>query len=380
MKKILQIFLILGILFLIGCGGTNPDSDMNRPEQADTIIAEESGIPAAEQEINTNNNSNPESGEDEDEGSRDNGSENKSNKNDEQKPDRYRTSPTPEGQPAPAEPQDADIDPKTEYHCTLSITCATILDNQDSFNETKLEVLPEDGIIYTKKEAVFYEGESVFDVLLRETKENKIHMEFVATPVYNSNYIEGINNIYEFDCGELSGWMYKVNGWFPNYGCSRYCLHPAEPQDADIDPKTEYHCTLSITCATILDNQDSFNETKLEVLPEDGIIYTKKEAVFYEGESVFDVLLRETKENKIHMEFVATPVYNSNYIEGINNIYEFDCGELSGWMYKVNGWFPNYGCSRYCLQDGDKIEWVYTCNLGKDVGGDWNAQYQKEEQ
>jgi hypothetical protein len=138
--------------------------------------------------------------------------------------------------------------------------------------------------------------------------------------------------------------------------------------------KTEYHCTLSISCSTILDNPDKFDQAKMEALPKDGVIYKTKKVVFYEGESVFDVLLRETKDNKIHMEFVETPIYNSNYIEGINNIYEFDCGELSGWMYKVNDWFPNYGCSRYQLKDEDEIEWVYTCDLGKDVGGDWNAQ------
>ncbi len=62
-------------------------------------------------------------------------------------------------------------------------------------------------------------------------------------------------------------------------------------------------------------------------------------------------------------------MYNSAYIEGIHNLYEFDCGELSGWMYKVNDWFPNYGCSRYQLKDGDVICWEYTCNLGIDVGG-----------
>lgn len=38
-------------------------------------------------------------------------------------------------------------------------------------------------------------------------------------------------------------------------------------------------------------------------------------------------------------------------------------------MYKVNGWFPNYGASRYQLKAGDVVEWVYTCNLGRDVGG-----------
>ena len=88
---------------------------------------------------------------------------------------------------------------------------------------------------------------------------------------------------------------------------------------------------------------------------------------FYEGESVFNVLLRTCKQQGIHMEFVNTPIYNSAYIEGIHNLYEFDCGQLSGWIYKVNGWSPNYGCSRYALKDGDVIEWQYTCNLGIDI-------------
>ena len=73
------------------------------------------------------------------------------------------------------------------------------------------------------------------------------------------------------------------------------------------------------------------------------------------------------------MEFSVTPIYDSAYIEGIANLYEFDCGELSGWMYRVNGWFPNYGCSRYVLQDGDTVEWLYTCDLGEDVGGGYAA-------
>ncbi|CAM3260627.1 DUF4430 domain-containing protein [Paenibacillus lupini] len=144
---------------------------------------------------------------------------------------------------------------------------------------------------------------------------------------------------------------------------------PVEPQDTIIDKKKALTVTLSVSTATILNNLNSFNKDKLEVLPKDGVIYKAQKVTLYEGESVFDVLLREMKKNKIHMEFEMTPIYNSNYIEGINNIYEFDCGELSGWMYKVNGWFPNYGASRYALKDGDVVEWVYTCDLGRDVGG-----------
>ena len=51
-----------------------------------------------------------------------------------------------------------------------------------------------------------------------------------------------------------------------------------------------------------------------------------------------------------------------------NQLYEFDCGKLSGWMYNVNGWYPNYGCSQYEVSNGDVIQWRYTCDLGRDVG------------
>ena len=143
---------------------------------------------------------------------------------------------------------------------------------------------------------------------------------------------------------------------------------PVEPEDVEIG-NTEYTCTLSISCATILDNMDWLDPEKVELVPEDGVIFPTTTVTFYEGESVFNVLQREMRKAGIHMEFEDTPMYNSAYIEGINNLYEFDCGELSGWMYKVNGWFPNYGCSRYQLKEGDVIEWVYTCDLGVDVGG-----------
>lgn len=143
---------------------------------------------------------------------------------------------------------------------------------------------------------------------------------------------------------------------------------PVEPEDVVINEDVVYTATLSISCNTILDNFDMFNEEKIDVLPVDGVILGERTVEFFEGESVFDVLDRTVKEEHIHMEYEFTPIYNSVYIEGINNLYEFDCGPLSGWMYKVNGWFPNYGCSRYQLKDGDTINWVYTCDLGADVG------------
>jgi hypothetical protein len=145
---------------------------------------------------------------------------------------------------------------------------------------------------------------------------------------------------------------------------------PVEPQDAALTGD-EFTCTLTVRCDTVLDNMDLLDKEKWELIPSDGVIFATADVTVYEGESVFNVLLREMKRAKIHMEFVNTPIYNSAYIEGINNIYEFDTGELSGWMYNVNGWYPNYGCSRYLLKDGDVIEWRYTCDLGRDLGEDW---------
>ena len=128
-------------------------------------------------------------------------------------------------------------------------------------------------------------------------------------------------------------------------------------------------CYLAIDCSTILSNKDKLNPAKAGYLPASGWIMPRRAVTFTEGESVFDILKREVQASGIHMEFVLTPMYNSAYIEGINNLYEFDCGELSGWMYKVNGWYPNYSCSLYYPHNGDVIEWRYTCDLGADIGG-----------
>ena len=63
--------------------------------------------------------------------------------------------------------------------------------------------------------------------------------------------------------------------------------------------------------------------------------------------------------------------YDSVYIEGIGNIYEFDCGPQSGWMFSVNGIYPGLGCSAYTLADDDVILFNYTCDLGADLGADY---------
>lgn len=126
-------------------------------------------------------------------------------------------------------------------------------------------------------------------------------------------------------------------------------------------------CTVSIDCSTILDNMNSLDSAKTSLVPDDGVILAQVEVAFDEGESVLDVLKKVTRENKIQMEFEDSPAYDGGYVNGIGNLYEFDCGDLSGWKYFVNDWEPNYSCANYIVSDGDVIEWLYTCELGKDL-------------
>lgn len=139
----------------------------------------------------------------------------------------------------------------------------------------------------------------------------------------------------------------------------------AAEQASNTDDKMT--CTIAVRCDTILDNMQLLKKGKESLIPSDGIILPNQTVNFYEGENAFNVLSRELKRAKIPMDATNTPAFNSVYINAINNIYEFDCGDLSGWQYKVNGNILSYSCSQYILRDGDVIEWLYTCDMGEDL-------------
>lgn len=128
--------------------------------------------------------------------------------------------------------------------------------------------------------------------------------------------------------------------------------------------------TISIDTKTLLNRMDQVAENKRAYVPSDGWILAPITVEVQEGESVFDVLSRVTRERRIHMEYQGAnqSIYNSVYIQGIGQLYEFDCGELSGWMYTINGAYVSKGASGVKVEDGMRIEWRYTCDLGRDLG------------
>ncbi len=144
---------------------------------------------------------------------------------------------------------------------------------------------------------------------------------------------------------------------------------PQTATPVQTEPQYQHYCGITIDCSTILDNMDKLDKNKVSLVPADGIIYSSSKVGFNSKESVFDILKRVCRENGIALEASYTPAFGSSYIEGINNIYEFDCGSASGWLYMVNGNSPGAGCSSYIPNNGDRIEFIYTCTLGEDVNG-----------
>lgn len=121
--------------------------------------------------------------------------------------------------------------------------------------------------------------------------------------------------------------------------------------------------TISIRCDTVAGRGDE------SITPSDGIILDTTEVTLDEGATVYDCLIYVVKKNHLLIEDNTQSMddHSGAYIAGINNLYEFDYGNLSGWMYSVNGNFADVGCGEYVLKDGDNIEWQYTCNIGEDL-------------
>ena len=147
--------------------------------------------------------------------------------------------------------------------------------------------------------------------------------------------------------------------------------------------KMKKYCTVRIECNTIYDNLSKLKSGKKDFLPSNGVILNNVKVELNGGESAFDVIKKACEENVctdnckyckangVQIEYTYTPAFNNYYIEGIHQIYEKDCGTQSGWMYSVNGVFPDVGTSSYSVSPGDVIVFSFTCNMGEDIGNSY---------
>jgi hypothetical protein len=89
-----------------------------------------------------------------------------------------------------------------------------------------------------------------------------------------------------------------------------------------------------------------------------GVILPKTKVILHEGDTVLDVLLKATKKKNIIVEHSGSGAMA--YIEGIDNIYEFDYGPKSGWNFKLNGTTFSKSSGIVNVKKDDVIEWIYS--------------------
>ncbi len=129
----------------------------------------------------------------------------------------------------------------------------------------------------------------------------------------------------------------------------RQAQPPAQqPQQPAEQPKVQ---TVTLTISVPSEGRKILNQFPVE---------------FEDGDTTFSVLKKATRQQGIQMSFSGG---NSNpYVEGIDNLYEFDKGAGSGWMCSKNGVFISKSSGKASLSAGDSVLWVYTLDLGKDIG------------
>lgn len=127
-------------------------------------------------------------------------------------------------------------------------------------------------------------------------------------------------------------------------------------------------CSIAIDCSTLSNNTAALeNANLIQHVPANGVILSQTTIQLPKGSTAYDALNQACKAFNIQMESKFTPIYNTYYVEGINYLYEKNAGNMSGWIYKVNGKTASVGASAYKLKEGDKITWHYTIDGGKDV-------------
>lgn len=120
-------------------------------------------------------------------------------------------------------------------------------------------------------------------------------------------------------------------------------------------------------CTAVLPRLGDVDErvNPLSVIPEDGIILPLGEVTLPKGATPFDALVEAARAEKIRVDYTGS--FYGVYVRGIGFVYEFGFGSESGWTYRVNGSPPQTSAGAYTLSEGDVVEFVYTCELGKYV-------------
>lgn len=133
-------------------------------------------------------------------------------------------------------------------------------------------------------------------------------------------------------------------------------------QTADLSRLVRISLTIDATRAY---NNASLPQNIKDSLQNEGMLIKNAVLTLSKGKTVTETFsLLRTYDIAIVSESGATGTFVTS-IQGLEN---GACGAASGWLFRFNGEFPSEGIDRIELHNGDKVEWLFSCDGGADVG------------
>jgi len=183
-------------------------------------------------------------------------------------------------------------------------------------------------------------------------------------------FVNGMNSLYDMS-DAFEGGTITIPGPDEDDPCDNPC--DCDEDDPD-DGNNNNNNSGNNTGGNNSNPQPTVRRATISVIDPNANVSSGQTRVFF-AERSFDLEPNETAYSLLHRTNLnirsrGHAVWGGMYVEAINNFGEFDDGPLSGWMYRINGvLFPDRSSSLYVLQDGDRVEWIFTRNLGADIGG-----------
>lgn len=143
-------------------------------------------------------------------------------------------------------------------------------------------------------------------------------------------------NIYDFS--------HNANSLQPGYAVvpEEAPVIPEEPVEPDTPKDDDDEITVEVSIKAI-----------------DEYWMRNKDVTIDEDATVYDAFMEAIDDSDIEQEGAEDGYIESMTKDG-ETLGEFDEGENSGWLYKVNDYLPEVGMKQYKLDDGDEILFYYT--------------------
>jgi hypothetical protein len=133
----------------------------------------------------------------------------------------------------------------------------------------------------------------------------------------------------------------------------------------EVTQKDAKTTTVKVTTEAIKQTETKPTVSIMIIGPKDvGVILPKTKVTLSEGDTVLDVLLKVAKKKNLLVEHSGSGAMA--YLEGIDNIYEFDYGPKSGWEFKLNDAKISKSSGIVKVKKDDQIEWVYSEDFTED--------------